>query len=95
MTDLLDEELHPLAKAGELLTCRPHRSTAIRWADRGVRGSRLETVTIGGRRYTSREALTRFIARLNGPRSGNDPPMSSLRERQKNRASQRASEIYK
>jgi hypothetical protein len=95
MADLLDEELLPLAKAGELLACRPHRSTVIRWADRGVRGVRLTTVTIGGRRYTSRAALARFIARLNGPRSANDPPMSLLRQRQKDLASQRASAIYK
>jgi hypothetical protein len=95
MADLLREELHLLAKVGDLLPSRPHRSTGIRWADRGVRGSRLETVTIGGRRYTSREALARFIARLNGPRSANEPQVSSLRERQKDLASQRASEIYK
>jgi hypothetical protein len=95
MADLLDEELHLLAKAGELLAFRLHRATPIRWADRGVRGFRLETVTIGGRRYTSREALARFIARLNGPRSANDPSMSLLRERQRDLASQRARAIYK
>ena len=94
MTDLLYEELHLLAKSGEMLACRPHRSTTVRWADRGVGGFRLETVTIGGRRFTSREALARFIARLNGPPSANEPQVSSRRERQKNLASRRA-EIYK
>jgi Protein of unknown function (DUF1580) len=94
MTDLLYEELHPLAKVGGLLPSRPHRSTGIRWADRGVRGFRLETVTIGGRRYTSREALARFIAHLNSPRSANEPQVSSLRERQQNSAAQRAEEIF-
>jgi hypothetical protein len=38
-----------------------HNSTVWRWALRGIRGIRLETVVIGGVRYTSREALDRFI----------------------------------
>jgi hypothetical protein len=66
-----------------------------RWALRGVDGVKLESFKIGGRRYTTAEALDRFVARLNGPRSANEPQVSSQRERQKDVASQRASEIYK
>jgi hypothetical protein len=36
-----------------------------RWRLHGVRGTRLETVLIGGLRYTSREAIGRFIAAQN------------------------------
>jgi Protein of unknown function (DUF1580) len=46
----------------------PHVSTFVRWALRGVGRDRvkLETVKVGGRRYTSRAALDRFIAQLTG-----------------------------
>lgn len=50
-------------------------STIFRWAQRGVRGVKLETVTIGGAKCTSREAVRRFIEQLSGrelPRSGNE-----------------------
>ena len=39
-----------------------HVSTVWRWALRGVRGHRLECFSLGGRRYTTREAFERFIA---------------------------------
>jgi hypothetical protein len=50
-------------------------STVWRWALRGVRGHRLECIHLGGRRYTTREAFARFIARTNGERvvSGQTP----------------------
>lgn len=41
---------------------RIHPSTLHRWRLRGVRGVRLDTVLIGGTRYTSTEALSRFFA---------------------------------
>lgn len=36
--------------------------TAIRWCLNGVRGVRLESVKVRGRRMTSRPAFTRFVA---------------------------------
>lgn len=44
---------------------RPAIATLHRWRQRGVRGVKLETVLIGGIRYTSREAIVRFIAAQN------------------------------
>ena len=84
-----------LSKAGRLLSTNPSSATLWRWAFKGIDGVKLEAYKIGGRRYTTAEALDRFVARLNGPRSANEPPESSLRRRQKDQASQRASEIYK
>lgn len=43
---------------------RVHISTVYRWADRGINGVRLSTLRIGGTRYTSIEAVERFIAAL-------------------------------
>lgn len=44
-----------------------HTSTAMRWCLKGVRGHRLESLMVGGVRYTSREALGRFLGALNAP----------------------------
>jgi len=40
-------------------------ATMARWIQKGVKGVKLETLLIGGRRVTSREAICRFIARQN------------------------------
>lgn len=39
-----------------------HYSTVFRWKTHGCRGRKLETYLVGGRIYTSLEALTRFLA---------------------------------
>ena len=41
---------------------RVHPSTIHRWRLRGARGVKLETLLVGGTRYTSLEALNRFFA---------------------------------
>jgi hypothetical protein len=41
---------------------RPHIATVHRHYLRGVRGVKLGTVLVGGRRYTSQEEIERFIA---------------------------------
>lgn len=40
-------------------------STTWRWATVGVKGVKLETMLIGGRRRTSHEAYGRFLASIN------------------------------
>jgi hypothetical protein len=40
---------------------RPNISTLHRWATRGVRGVKLETIAVGHVRYTSIEAVRRFL----------------------------------
>lgn len=44
---------------------RVHRSTIIRWWQRGIRGARLDLTRIGGRLYCSRASLSAFLGRLN------------------------------
>lgn len=39
-----------------------HIATVYRWMNRGVRGIRLETLLIGGRRYVTEESLERFVS---------------------------------
>jgi hypothetical protein len=66
MIDIEIEEMHLLARASTAVPGKPHVTTLYRWALHGVRGVRLETVIVGGRRFTSREAIGRFLATLNG-----------------------------
>ena len=40
-------------------------ATLGRWIQRGVRGARLETILRGGRRFTSTEAIARFMESQN------------------------------
>jgi hypothetical protein len=69
--DPLTEEILSLSCAARRLprlrNDRPvSPATLWRWAARGVRDVRLETIKIGGATCTSVEALQRFIAALNG-----------------------------
>ena len=42
---------------------RLHVATVYRWASKGIRGQRLETEHHGSKRFTSVEAIDRFITR--------------------------------
>jgi hypothetical protein len=67
---------------------RPAVSTLFRWAQRGIRGVRLETLQVGGTKCTSLEALQRFFDRLTrGEDSASQPTLSPSRQR---RASEQA-----
>ena len=52
MIDIETEQLRLLTKASADVPGNPHVSTLIRWALRGVKGIKLETVLVGGRRFT-------------------------------------------
>lgn len=61
-----NEDLVVLTKAAAWIADRtgdrrPNISTLHRWATRGVRGVVLETVAVGHVRYTSIEAVQRFL----------------------------------
>ena len=73
------EDILPLADAAR--RCVPLRSngrrpsyqSVWRWATKGLRGVKLETVSVGGTLYMSRDALERFYTRLNDARNGITP----------------------
>jgi hypothetical protein len=62
---------------------RPATQTIYRWAQRGCRGVRLETIQVGGTKCTSLEALQRFCERLSGLSANTVPPDSGSRRRQR------------
>jgi hypothetical protein len=67
---------HPIAEIRKLLPGAPHISTIHRWMLRGVRGIKLETVLIGGRRYVSDEALNEFLRLINANDTSTGPASS-------------------
>ena len=88
--DIHRERLIRLIDVGNVLPSigegkRPSRSVLFRWASRGYRGVILETIRIRGGRFTSREALARFIVAqrqsLLPPRSANSNHKNQRRKR--------------
>ena len=64
--NVIAEELISIAQAGKHIPGRGvSRSVIERWIRKGVKGRILETVKIGKARYTSREAIMRFIDGIN------------------------------
>ena len=94
MNDIAKEEMIPFKQVpkwcGKNMGKRVHRSTIRRWMFRGVRGVKLETIMIHGKRFTSKEALLRFFTTTK--ESGSRSEVSSSKT-QKQSARLRASEV--
>ncbi len=74
-----------------------HQVTLSLWYRRGIRGVKLETILIGGRRATSLEALNRFYQAVSQARSSHPshqgaavPAGNPRTEREKSKAVRRA-----
>ncbi|NLF67444.1 MAG: DUF1580 domain-containing protein [Candidatus Anammoximicrobium sp.] len=79
--DISRESLLTLTEAAKTLPTRPAISSLHRWRLRGVRGVKLETALLGGRRVTSREALERFAAAVTNAAEGDPAPVRTPRQR--------------
>lgn len=64
---------------------KPHLATLRRWATRGCRGHKLESMFVGNRMMTSRQATARFLAAINGA-----PPPEVASDATPNAAAERA-----
>ena len=90
--DVQTEELLTLSAAAKRLPSgragkSVHTATLHRWASQGgLSGNRLETIKIGGVRYTSAQALKRFIERC----STGDANCQSRPTRQRRREVEKA-----
>lgn len=58
-------------------------ATLHRWRLSGVRGNKLQTCLVGGRRHTSAEAISRFITALNADVAPQTAPAFTATQRQK------------
>lgn len=76
-----NETLCTITEATKIFPGRPHVATVWRWVNNGVRGLRLETIKVGGRRFTSHEAIERFIERNTAAADGREIPVRSARQR--------------
>jgi hypothetical protein len=82
MIDTKTETVISFAEASKLTPGRPHLSQIYRWSQAGLRGIKLDWIQVGGRRFTSREALDRFFAALTGAAGGEATiPPSQARQR--------------
>ena len=94
MIDLTAETVLSLTEAAKTLPKRragkrPHVATLYRWAKRGLRGVKLETIQVGGTLCTSTEALQRFFEQLGAPATATDRPATLSRARLLQEATQR------
>src|SRR5690242_19731431 len=96
MTIDLSEELIPLTQVPALPFVPRRRrgkklnqATVFRWANSGIRGTRLETIQFGGTLCTTRSALLEFFHQLT-PESY--PPPSRTTQRRSPAARRRANE---
>jgi len=64
--------------------------TIWRWRQRGIRGVRLETFMLGGRRFTTQEAHRRFVDRTTAAADGEQPTTKARTNRQRDAAVRRA-----
>lgn len=88
MIEVTRDQLIPIRDVPRLLPPRSsgrpvHISAVYRWVQRGVRGVRLETIQVGGTRYTSVEALQRFADHLGRSKEQTPQQLTTPRQRQK------------
>jgi len=76
MIDLEAERLVPIKAAAKHIPGRPHLSAIYRWMQRTEKP--LETVKVGGKRFTSIEAIHRFVEQ-SGPADREQPRSISAR----------------
>lgn len=77
------EDLLTLPQAAAEFPGRPHSSTVWRYARFGHNGVKLETIRAGGKVFTSREAVTRFLAASNGSTVEPDASKAKTAKRRK------------
>jgi hypothetical protein len=87
---ILDETLVELAQAPKYYPVKIHRASLERYVRKGKRGVRLETALLGNKRYTSVEAIRRFLlAQLRLAPDESEPQRDSMSKRALAEASKR------
>jgi hypothetical protein len=83
MICLESEHLIAVADAPSVIPGRPHKGTVWRWVLNGIRGIKLESIVVGSKRFTSREAVDRFISATTAVANGEPAPTRSPRARER------------
>lgn len=93
MIDTVTENVVSISAAARLVPGRPSVRTVWRWTTHGCRGATLETLLIGGRRFTSTEAIARFLHAINAPGAKRiSPSTTAKRQREIEQAERELSE---
>lgn len=83
MLDLSHETAIPVNRSPAHFPVRPHLSSVWRWSLNGVRGIKLETFVVGCQRFTTKEAIARFISATTARANGEPTPVRTPRQRQR------------
>lgn len=76
--NIANETIISMTEAARMIPGRPTTATVWRWTTRGVAGIKLESLKIGGRRLTSREAVERFMAACDASDPSHDEAEAEL-----------------
>ena len=90
MIDPATETLVPWQQVAKHVPGQPHVSTLHRWRLRGVRGKKLETLLVGGKRFTSQQAISRVITALNADVAPSATPTFTAEQRSRMSVAARA-----
>ncbi len=88
--DIRSETVIPIGQAPKHFPGRPNVSSVYRWFTKGSRGAKLETLVCGAKRYTSLQAIERFIEATTANSPGAVVPPSRPTSRQREAAIRRA-----
>ena len=94
MLDFSQEKPLTFAAVSRGHPTHPSVPTVWRWALKGLQGVRLESLKIGGRRFTSLEAIDRFAARLTEPRPVEELGASKRRQQEMIQSAERAEAVF-
>ena len=84
MIDIQTETVVPIAEAPQHIPGRPSLATVWRWVLNGTRAAgKLESILIGGRRFTSVEAIQRFAQQSTAAADGDATPVRTCKQRER------------
>jgi hypothetical protein len=83
MIDIQTETVVPIAEAPQHIPGRPSLATVWRWVLSGTRAGKLESILIGGRRFTSLESIQRFAQQSTAAADGNATTVRTSRQRER------------
>lgn len=81
--DTENENLLTITQAAKHCPGRPSVATVWRWVLNGLRGIKLDSVKVDGRRYTSSEAIDRFISATTAHADGKPIPQRTPKRRKR------------
>lgn len=93
MIDIQNETPVQFSDAPKHVPGRPHIATIHRWRLRGVRGVKLESALVGGKRFTTLEAIERFIDATTAAADGEPAPRAESNKARERRLARIEAEL--